>query len=83
MDFGVTANYWRCATFIMENGASEAKVAVELYLNEETRRAGKKPVIGADFTFPCTLEEFVGKNPIELAYTKLKALDGFGSATDV
>ena len=82
-DTGLVGSYWRCSDVCIVNGGS-VQCNFELYLDEAARLAGKRPFSGLSLSFPWDEKALTDyDNPVQYAYLKLKAEEGFTNARDI
>lgn len=83
-NYGVAGTYWRVDYVHYDNRANTLSVGFKLYRDSAAAEGGKNFLRDADVVFEnVTLAAMANKNPIALAYERIKALPAFSGAVDV
>lgn len=84
MDDGNSGNYWKVMGMSLVRSDDKAIVTLALYKDSDARQAEKQAMTVRQYTLSgFDITSMDAGNPVALAYTKLKELDEFSTATDV
>lgn len=87
LETGYTAEYLRITGIQINFDRKLAYVTLSVYKDQAARLAGNKPVLSRavqlfETNFPFTVDEMDVKNPVKLAYEKIKTLSDYSAAQD-
>lgn len=84
MSTGLSGNYWRVLTMLLQRTTDMAEIGVALYKDATARQAGKEPMAVSYHSVAMSLADLQeADDAVEAAYSALKELPAFDGATDV